>query len=371
MKTIKLNSKTFKWASDALIKLENYISEIKTYFESDKNYDKDVLEDITIALEEKLENILLDRANKKLIIEDIDNIIRQLWTVEMMMEEEDTNESKSKTKLQKKLFRDTKKWWIWWVCAGLAVYFDTPIRVARLLFFVLLFTPIPAMLLYIILRYLVKPAKTKSDELLMHWQTISISTLTQEDDYTKRRVIWLAKRFGIVVGSIILLILAAISTFVVVWSIMNGEDKTTYNYSCEDWSFVGFTEIYKNKSKAYISSQEIWGRYWIAPWINENQWRSNNLDITVDISSDKNLINVTQWDKVINKDCSLEYVYDSDGNTSLWKFTTEIKYFFNIDECLDEGNVWDYKQNICERCDGIDEVRDYENNTCLDTNQNN
>jgi len=62
-----------------------------------------------------------------------------------------------------------------------------------------MFTPL-SILPYLLLWYIIPSAQTKSDELRMYGKPVSISTLTQDTtNYTKRRVISLAKAIGIMI----------------------------------------------------------------------------------------------------------------------------------------------------------------------------
>ena len=58
---------------------------------------------------------------------------------------------------KKKLYRDRTEKMIGGVCAGLADYFDLDVTLVRLIFVVLLFTPLHGLLLYLIL-WIITPA---------------------------------------------------------------------------------------------------------------------------------------------------------------------------------------------------------------------
>jgi len=342
MKTVKLITQEFTCTPEAAQKLESYIAELKNYFNNHEDYDEDVIEDILIACEQKLLSYTVERADKTILEEDVAKIIRQLWTTELM----EASVGKEVTTISAKFFRDKKRWWIGWVCAWLAAYLSLPVWVVRIAFLIIMFTPL-SILPYLLLWYIIPAAKTKSDELRMYGKPVSISTLTQDaTNYTKKKVISLAKAIGIVIWLLITGIIALFTLILVGWYFA-GESTTTYTYECNEDEVVYFTEVYEDPTKIRFDSSVIGGKYRYAPWIKQWERISNELDVEITRSLDKWTLEVKKWDKIIHEWCIAWHAFDSDWNQFEAWFIESIRHFFDVDACLDKWWAWDYDAMKC------------------------
>lgn len=193
----------FSFKENAYTSIQNYISEIKTYFQSQN--DENSLTDIEFAIADKFEKILVERANKTLVLGDVEKIILELGSVEMITDEEVILQEDNKLIVWKKLYRDKNDKVIAWVCSWLGHYFWIDPWLVRILFIASFFTPLPSMITYWLLWFLTPLTKTKADEFRMKWIPVSLSSLSKEsEDFTEKRVKSLVKAGVILLITIVL-----------------------------------------------------------------------------------------------------------------------------------------------------------------------
>lgn len=242
--------------NDAADRLNAYVQQIKNHFHQSGEYDNDVVEDILIACEQKITTLLAESADQTLTIDYIQLIICQLGTVDKM-DDIDTNTNDSIT--SPKLYRDTERWRISGVCAGLAAYFDIPMWVVRLLAVVLIFTPFPTVIAYVILWFVLEPARTKSDYLRLHGKSVSLTTLSSNvSDVTKRRVGSLAKILFIILSIIMTAALALITISMLFWYLHNRtHPEKNYLYKCNQGEIVRLIDIETHPTKIWIESAAV------------------------------------------------------------------------------------------------------------------
>lgn len=309
MKKIKIVGLSFKCEEKAYKMLKEYIADLKEYFSQNKTYDEEVINDILLACEEKLANLLVKRADLVINEEDVQQIISQFGTVETitegLTEQEEFFEEKMMT-LPKILYRNTNKKWIGGVCAGLATYFSIPVWIVRLLTFFLIFTPFPSVIPYLILWYILPSVRTKTDELRMYGKPITINTLTlNNDEYAKKKVVSLLKGAFIVCGIVFWGILALISFVAVLSLFSKNDDAVSYLYECKNHEFVEMLEKPWISEKVWFDSEKIGGEYWYNRTEKSWEWKNDALDIAIYTTENKQNLSVKKQGEVIHEECKM------------------------------------------------------------------
>ena len=142
MSEFKIQGQTFKMESSAKDFLEKYISRIDKYAKSHHISD-DVLDDIHQSILEKLFEVKWEITQKKLV-----KIVNSIWEPEDIFDEESLwiDTPSKKPQIESK-YRPR----ILWVCAWLAELMNIPVRVVRLIFFILIFTYSFGIWLYLVI----------------------------------------------------------------------------------------------------------------------------------------------------------------------------------------------------------------------------
>ena len=282
MNTITIKDKTFELESGAHDALKKYIDEIRHHFRDEEEVSEDILD----AVAERMEEILSERESDVLTKSDIERLIDQFGTIEDIA---GMSEAEVSTQvISKKLYRDKENKVIAGIASGMAAYFEVPIWVVRVLFIVMIFTPIPIILAYLAMWFITPVASTKADRLRMAGAPVSLATLsTTEDGFMKRRVMTLAKiLIGLVVATallcaaVITIAIAAIINFGVLQndiyiSKSDGtsvqantlsetelreldvlEPELVLSYVCEDREEYNLTVFSNNKDFVQLSQQE-------------------------------------------------------------------------------------------------------------------
>lgn len=141
--SINIGGIIFHIEEDGYEKLQNYLTQINTYFKKYDDY-SEIISDIESRIAEIFSN-KLDKDKEVINSEDIEQLIVTMGTVSdfaSMEEGDETFESaSSETEMEgsKRLYRDKKRKIIGGVCAGLAHYFKVDALWARILFLVLFF----------------------------------------------------------------------------------------------------------------------------------------------------------------------------------------------------------------------------------------
>lgn len=197
----------FAFKENAYKSIESYISEIKKYFISQN--DENSIIDIEYAIADKFEQILAERTDKTLILGDVEKIILELGSVEMITDEEVILQEDNKLVVWKKLYRDANDKVIAWVCSWLWHYFWINPWLIRILFITSFFTPLPSAITYILLWFLTPLTKTKADEFRMKGIPVSLSSLSKESEtFTEKRAKSLLKAVIIFCITVILFIIS-------------------------------------------------------------------------------------------------------------------------------------------------------------------
>jgi phage shock protein PspC (stress-responsive transcriptional regulator) len=351
MKTISytLGSQTFQVQESAYAKLSWYRDSIADHFNTTEQ--SEAIEDIDIAIVEKLNSMLANQVDKTLLLEDIENLIRQLGTVEQITDQPETEMAE----MPKKLFRDIKKW-IGGVCAGLAAYFNLPNWVMRVVFIIgTLFLGL-SIFIYPLLWYVLPPTRTKADQLQLRGIPVSLSSLSQTKGYTKRKVLSLAKALGIIFGLLALLFTAIAGTAFVTTLMNNNKNTETfgttiYEYNCESdegvtvslpkygnsSALIRYKEDAQEYFQLYVSDTEIvfGGNAW--PFRENRQFSFSRADRSLEIF-DREAGSVVDMCEVLSSRM---------GEPGIFSFFEKVIDIIAIDTCMDSGAVWDYKKRAC------------------------
>ncbi len=141
--SINIGGIIFHIEEDGYEKLQQYLSEINTYFKKYEDY-SEILSDI----ESRIAEIFSGKLNKEKEVinaEDVDQLIVTMGTVsdfasmEEGEEEFESASSETQSEGSKRLYRDKKRKIIGGVCAGLAHYYKVDALWARILFLILFF----------------------------------------------------------------------------------------------------------------------------------------------------------------------------------------------------------------------------------------
>lgn len=186
--SIALAGFSFIIEEQAYTKLNNYLNALRSTLEQEEA--DEVMYDIEIRITE----ILKESLGKREVVndDDVEKVIAQIGTPEAIGEQEEFYSTKeehaTKTKEQKKLFRDVFNKKIAGVCAGLAYYFGMEVGVMRaiwagLLLLGIVAAVVPASLvlaLYVLLWIAIPSASTPTDFLKMKGKPIDFDSIKEE-----------------------------------------------------------------------------------------------------------------------------------------------------------------------------------------------
>lgn len=229
----------FQFKENAYKTIESYISEIRNFFNGESDTETTV--DIEFAISDKFEKILVERADKTIVLSDVEQVIRELGTVEMITGEGASKNATKKTVVHefetgdvvagKKLFRDPDDGYIAGVCSWIAYYFAIDAWIVRIIFLVAFFIPLPSVIPYLLLWVFVPLARSKSDKLRMRGVPVSLDSLSSDvGSHTGRRMLSLAT---IIILWILILLLALISGLMI-----------SLYYGFKDVEITGYEEIH-------------------------------------------------------------------------------------------------------------------------------
>lgn len=183
---ITIGEMVFFIEEDAYKKLEEYLNSIRNYFSSDE----DVFNDIEYSIAEKFTARGMD-ANKSISQKDVDEIIREMGTIEELSYGEEKSESFSKEKNKgkgfkdKRLYRETEDVVIAGVASGIAKYFGIDPVIVRILFVVSVFFGGFGIIIYLILWFVIPPADTASKKIDMEGGSV---TLSEIETFVKKKI---------------------------------------------------------------------------------------------------------------------------------------------------------------------------------------
>ena len=189
---INLNQRLFDLDADAYEKLKNYLDSLSGYLKLSGESADEILQDIEQRIAEILEEKF--RKDKQVVtLEDIEEVIVMMGTVEDFARESELNEEDNETTEKKyqstsfddydrehrKLFRDSENNILGGVCSGLAAYFNIDSVWIRLAFVVLFFINLIGLILYVILWIVVPPAVTTAQRLKMRGRPVTVENIQE------------------------------------------------------------------------------------------------------------------------------------------------------------------------------------------------
>ncbi len=195
-KTININlgGIFFHIDEEAYFKLKNYLDSIRKSLSDDTNGKNEILEDIESRIGEILSEKITD-VRQVVNLENIDEIISIMGKPEDYSVDEDFFEGETnktqKSKIKKKLFRDSADKFLGGVSSGLAYYLDIDVIWIRLTWLLLFFGFGFGGLIYLLLWILLPVANTTSEKLEMEGEPVTISNIEKKikeelNDVSKR-----------------------------------------------------------------------------------------------------------------------------------------------------------------------------------------
>jgi len=185
--TVNIGGIVFHIEETAYEQLQNYLSNIKSYFTLSDGRDE-IIQDIETRIAEMFSEKM---ANSRMVVTDADveEVMQQLGKPSEVAGADDAsnnnNENTKQDRAEKKLFRDPDDKIVGGVCSGIAHYFGIQPLWLRLLLVVSLIYG-AGLLLYFILWIVIPKAKNASEKLAMKGKPINLDTIkeTIEDDVT-------------------------------------------------------------------------------------------------------------------------------------------------------------------------------------------
>ncbi|MDD4109189.1 MAG: PspC domain-containing protein [Prolixibacteraceae bacterium] len=176
--TINIRGTIFHIEEDAYEALQDYLMNLKNHFGSDEDG-----EEILADIEARIAEIFLEKTSDNVNVITLDfvqQIILIMGTPEDFIdddEEKDDNYS-SKTKRERRFYRDPDHRVFAGVCSGMSAYFNMDPVILRIIFVILFFvTTGAALLAYIILWIAVPKAKTTSQRLEMKGHEATVKNI--------------------------------------------------------------------------------------------------------------------------------------------------------------------------------------------------
>lgn len=189
--TIHIAERVFTIDEDAHSKLDQYLTQLRSYFAKDATEEesKEIISDIENRIAEILEERLGE--NRPAVnMEDISHVMKEMGTVEDIAKEEESagtetaaaseagqKEEDNNWRPGKKLYRDPDNKVLGGVCAGLAAYFDVDVTFFRIAALLLLLLNGVGILVYLILWIAMPEAETASEKAAMRGKRANISNI--------------------------------------------------------------------------------------------------------------------------------------------------------------------------------------------------
>lgn len=199
MKNFNLLEHVYACSDDAYPLLQHYIDSIHQHFKQEP----ELIRDIELGIIEQLDAMLLGRSDKQLTKVDIEFMQQKMGDFDEL---EPTVTADPSLVASQQFYRDYEHRIIAGVCAGIAAYFNISAWLVRFVFILMLFTPIPIVIPYLLLWYLIPPALTKSERLNMRGIPVNLNSLVNYHGYTRGKVMHLAKLGLMLIGAFALML---------------------------------------------------------------------------------------------------------------------------------------------------------------------
>lgn len=208
MKNVNLLEHIYVCTDDAAITLENYLEQIHKKFHNEP----EIIRDIELGLIEQLDMILAEKTEQKVTKIDVDFLIQKMGDVQLLDDYLTPAEPYSGSQ---NLYRDIENRVIAGVCAGITAYFNLSAWLVRFIFILCFFTPVPVVIPYLLMWYLLPPAVTKSEKLNMKGIPVSINSIVNNGQFARKKILHLTKLTAISVAILIGIIVLVL----IVWAI--------------------------------------------------------------------------------------------------------------------------------------------------------
>ncbi|MDF1757290.1 MAG: PspC domain-containing protein [Legionellaceae bacterium] len=208
MKKVNLLEHTYICSDKAAAQLKEYIQKIHIKFTTEP----DVVRDIELGMIAKLDHILSTKTKEIIYLVDVELLVQHMNDYHL----NDCNFDQEKlTSRRKNLYRDCDNQIVAGVCGGVAAHFNASIWLVRFIFIFLFFTPVPVVIPYLLMWYLIPPAFTEYEKMHMRGIPVNDDATINNSKYIRNRAINLAKLIAICLGVVAFtfLIVAIISKF--------------------------------------------------------------------------------------------------------------------------------------------------------------
>jgi len=191
--TVNLNNTVYNIDNDAYELLQQYLNEVEERLSPDEK--KEVMADIESRISE-LFSEKLQKGKNVINIHDVEEVINILGKPNQFSEEEEEQDTKSKSfarnesgKFRRKFYRDQDNAVLGGVAAGLAVFIGWDVVLVRILLVIILLlgwgTIIP---IYLVLWLIVPPAKSIAQKLEMQGEDVTAERIKAEINNLKNYV---------------------------------------------------------------------------------------------------------------------------------------------------------------------------------------
>jgi phage shock protein PspC (stress-responsive transcriptional regulator) len=172
--TINISGTIFHIDDDAYESLSQYLGKIKAYFDKQEG-GAEVCSDIEARIAEILREKITE-TKQVITIEDILYVISVMGRPGDITGEGSESEKESSRRSSKRLYRDPDNRVLGGVCSGIAAYFNIDPVIIRLIFVVLIFSGVGA-LLYLIMWIITPEAATVPEKLEMRGEPVTIENI--------------------------------------------------------------------------------------------------------------------------------------------------------------------------------------------------
>ena len=181
--SINLNGRVFNIDEDAYTLLENYLSNLKSYFGKEADA-TEIISDIEARVEE-LFSEKIKSGYEVISIEEVEAVIKRMGSPEDLGDgtagaekENAASDNPKEHKTKKKFYRNVDDKKLGGVCSGISAYFGWDTLPVRLVFFILIFASTGWLLLFYLLLWILMPAAlTASQKLEMKGEPVTLENI--------------------------------------------------------------------------------------------------------------------------------------------------------------------------------------------------
>nr|WP_294896861.1 PspC domain-containing protein [uncultured Pedobacter sp.] len=175
---INISGVIFHIEEDAYELLRSYMDDIKRHFGTYKD-SFEIVSDIESRIAEMLSELLLSENKQVIVIADVSSVTQRMGKPADFETGEDEDfefASEAKSKLQKKLFRDTEDRFVGGVCSGIAHYLDIEAKWVRIAFLLMFVFYGFGILIYVLLWIVMPKANTRAEKMEMKGEKINLQS---------------------------------------------------------------------------------------------------------------------------------------------------------------------------------------------------